>query len=545
MGFIVAKLEDVAKGDKVKTNAEYDWNGVHLASFVRETVYDVQQVGAESKGKEYIVIGLGETPNGHNTTAGVHVSTLTIVKKKNAPNKNTKKASNAKPKEKSTNDMVNDIMKSMDKGKTTSSNNKMNGDSGAQTQTGIKSVEGGQKNEKFKDLDAGIRLKRRQEALAINAIEKNSPKYVQWQNEYNFPYIKEMPKSSNGNRYIYDYYMDYWKDLLSDGKTVMADMKEIYQSINTDVTGSKLYHRYITHYNKYKIAYGDDFLSKTFAHIFFVKPDCNIGTVTNESTRKFKLLSSLENIPEFYYANRNCPDLLGQLTQSGHFGDTSDFMMYLSNKARSFEVSDEHIMSDTYGQGLTGYKIPYGKDNVASKTADKFSISYIDDRNIHIYHLHKLWIDYISYVHRGKLVPTNSYNINKVIDYATSVYYLLCAEDGETVIFWSKYWGVFPLDAPSSAYSYTADNPGGVAKPELKVEYQYAWKEDFNPLILVEFNENSRIPNSSFKYTNTYQSSKLGTGYSWSPRPFIETFKNPKNDAPYTFKLRFTPSSYV
>ena len=62
----MANVGEVAVGDKVTTNAEYDWNGTHLASFVRTTTYDVIQVGAESKDKDrYIVIGLcGVAANG-------------------------------------------------------------------------------------------------------------------------------------------------------------------------------------------------------------------------------------------------------------------------------------------------------------------------------------------------------------------------------------------------------------------------------------------------------------------------------------------------
>ena len=74
----MANVGEVAVGDKVTTNAEYDWNGTHLASFVRTTTYDVIQVGAESKDKDrYIVIGLGSA-----VTAGVDIATLTVVQKK-------------------------------------------------------------------------------------------------------------------------------------------------------------------------------------------------------------------------------------------------------------------------------------------------------------------------------------------------------------------------------------------------------------------------------------------------------------------------------
>lgn len=64
----------VKVGDKVTTTAEYDVNGTHLCSFVRETTYDVIQVGGEGLPDSRIVIGIGSA-----VTAAVDIDTLTVV----------------------------------------------------------------------------------------------------------------------------------------------------------------------------------------------------------------------------------------------------------------------------------------------------------------------------------------------------------------------------------------------------------------------------------------------------------------------------------
>ena len=66
--------DSVKVGDKVTTTAETDVNGTHLASFVRETTYEVIQVGGSGLPDSRIVIGL----NGA-VTAAVDISTLTVV----------------------------------------------------------------------------------------------------------------------------------------------------------------------------------------------------------------------------------------------------------------------------------------------------------------------------------------------------------------------------------------------------------------------------------------------------------------------------------
>ena len=58
-------------GDKVILNTEYDWDGTHLCSWTKGYTFDVIQVGAKSRGEDYIVIGIGK-----DVTAAVHEKEL-------------------------------------------------------------------------------------------------------------------------------------------------------------------------------------------------------------------------------------------------------------------------------------------------------------------------------------------------------------------------------------------------------------------------------------------------------------------------------------
>ena len=377
-------------------------------------------------------------------------------------------------------------------------------------------------------------------AAYMTALEKQAPSIVQ--NKRGFPFVAEGP-GTNGI-YKYNYYIDYFN--VGNPQEVDKAFKDMRKASNIDLRGRRLlYKSYTDRYNKYKIQHQDDRLHKSFAHIFFVRPDCYIFDdsegLVDGSDPNAPLAYFLKNQPSFYYAKRHSQELLRQLTQPEANYD-HQFMMYLSNKARSFEIQDEMLGADTYGQGLTGYKLQYGKDVIESRAAGNFSINYVDDRDLHVYNLHKLWIDYISHVFRGRAAPKLKYIKNKNLDYATCVYYILCAEDGETIIFWTKYWGVFPVEGPSSAMSYNAEAAGGIHDPEFQVEYRYSMKEDFNPLTMIEFNSHSPAA-GNWRYVHTYQPSVLGTGYTWAGCPFIETFYN-DSDLPYTFKLRFRKDPY-
>ena len=288
--------------------------------------------------------------------------------------------------------------------------------------------------------------------------------------------------------------------------------------------------RSVEYYNRFKVANPNMVLRKGFAHVFFVRPDCNLF---NESGKK--PISSVNNNPLFNYAWKHTPSLLKELTMNN--GMEHDFLFSLSNAAISFSPNDEYINTDVYGKTYTGYKIAYGKNNTDSKTAGTFNVSFKDDRNLHIYQLQRLWVEYINAVFRGQLAPKTEYIFDKILDYATACYYIVTAEDGETIIFWSKYYGVFPTNIPSSQYAWAEGNV--ISNPTLEITFQYSFKEDFNPYSLVEFNTNARIPSSGVKYLPVYDKNLGHVGRTYVGAPFIECIERKGNATPFMYKLRF------
>lgn len=287
------------------------------------------------------------------------------------------------------------------------------------------------------------------------------------------------------------------------------------------------------YYNRFKTTGTNSQLQRGYAHVFFVRPSCNILKDSGN-----KLIDGLKNNELFSYAFQSSKEILKELVASN--GSNHDFMLSLSNQVDSFSLSDEYIGSDTYGRTFTGYKVAYGKNNIESKTSGTFTVKYNDNKYLNVYQLHKCWAEYISGVYRGQISPANSSIINKILDYVGSCYYFLTAEDGETIIFWSKYFGVFPTTIPSSQYSWGGGNT--LYNPELEIEYKYSFKEDFNPYTMIEFNYNSRIDTNGTTYIPVYDK-KLGhAGKKWVGVPFVELIQSTDSDCPYQYKLRFRPS---
>ena len=583
-------------GDKVSTSASKDVNGVHLASFVQDNLYDVLQIGGQNYPDNYVVLGLrGKAITTVDIETLTRFNPATLMPQKivgvstdnpyavaetsllgnltnglvNAGNK-VKTFMGSSAGKKLANGLMN-IGMTLLSGAASKLFNKLGGyvsnlfsgtsdgdskvmylskryNASSAADYTYKEVQSAEYYKVMNMLRYGD-LRYQMTKKQIDNLDRNAPEVYQTQildergNKIGvWPKLKSSPSPSKNssksakNYGLYRY--DYYTGTEFDDKKNYTDMEEIRRSVNLDLMNpQQLFRQYTKYYNRYKIQNPNDALTKAFGHVFFVRPDCNIyadgSTGANASPT---LADNLKNLSEYYYALQHAPELLRELTQ-GKAGYDHEFMMFLSNKAKSFETSDEYVEDESYGDALTGHKVAYGKNNIKSKAAGEISIKYTDDKYLHIYHLHKLWTDYISHVYRGKVWPDINYVKNKILDYPTCLYYILTAEDGETIIFWSKYYGVFPTKTPSSNLMF--DDSQRISNPEYTISYKYSWKEDFNPLSLVEFNTHGW--NRDWRYVNTYQNSVLGTGYTWAGTPFIETFRGNRNDGnlPYTFKLRF------
>lgn len=369
--------------------------------------------------------------------------------------------------------------------------------------------------------------------VTIASIEKHGTKVVH--TARSFP--DKDDAQSTDDLYKYDYEMDYVADNVfvapedasfsNATDKLQLEMKQLYRDANMDIrTMDDMYKRNFKRYNRFKLSMPDDYLSRGFAHIFITKPDCNLYDDSYSS-----LLTKVKKDPNFAYAFEHRKLILESLTQDHRKdGDKHDWNLLLSNKAEDFSLSDESIATETTPENFMKQKIVFGKTSYESKSQGECTVKYTDNRDLDIYHTHKLWTDYIDKVYSGKWLPRYDYIWGKIIDYASSLYYVLTAEDGETIIFWSKYYGIFPVNLPSSQYSWSKGQP--ITSPEVSITYQYSLKEDFNPIALAEINVNSHI-NSPTKYDPIFNPHTGSSGYTWVGAPFIDMA------ADHTYRLRF------
>ena len=336
-----------------------------------------------------------------------------------------------------------------------------------------------------------------------------------WEQEASFatPYFDPKPVDSEVqfNKSLFD--ADY------------SEFEEGYEAIKDSLNLKIDRLDWFVNFNRYRITHPDYHLTNSRSYVFMTRPDLNIMDSSGSGLNPDFQRSS--DAAFYYSAAEKHPNICLSLSRA--FAGTHDFIPLISNTARSLDIQDESIKTSEHGETLTGWKLVYARHNIDSKTAGTFSMNYIDDNMLSIYYMHAIWVRYMSDVSRGIIDPKIDYVRNFILDYAASVYYFLTEQSGENIIFWSKYYGIFPTVAPSSPFSF---NEGTIIKaPELSIQYAYAFKDDMNPLALAEFNNNSP---TDFSYVPIYNEETFKCNGSIVGPPFIDT-----EDSGVTYKLRF------
>lgn len=237
-------------------------------------------------------------------------------------------------------------------------------------------------------------------------------------------------------------------------------------------------------FNPYRLDIVDDDAAVRGIPIMFITtPKLNLSTTNIEADEFFKYLSETD------------PDLLKMLNYGGSavtkkegtlLGGSSPFIRIVSNRFSNFTIKPTTSQPREIGETFYGYRQNLPGPLINSLTGDTTSIGYVDNRNIDILKLHKVWLDYIEHVSRGTMKPSANAITNRFIDYTSSIYYFTLDMDGETIQYFQKLTGCSPISVPYDAFSSKIG--GNQETVEYSIDYAYSYKEDMDPSILLDFN---------------------------------------------------------
>ncbi len=306
-------------------------------------------------------------------------------------------------------------------------------------------------------------------------------------------------------------------------------LRDARASFGIQVHGSNSIGRAVKYYmyNRFKVPDLNLAHNKSVTYVFFTRPDLNILTYGDRPTAVSQVLNHTESAMVW----RRYPEIFKLLTANTRCADGNNFNMLLSNQVTSFDIQDEVLTTNEAGKSWGGYEMEYG-DSYNGRSAGEFSCNFTEVSDYSVINMIKLWITYIDNVSRGAWSPSYnlrgsggvnesdpnaSYVYTKTLDYAASAYVFKCGPDGEDVLYWSKYYGVFPISTGASALSWDNGKPIGDS-PNLNIRFKYSFKRDLSPISLIEFNHNACIGRTEAKYVPSYN-----VNYAHSSRPFVGT----------------------
>lgn len=344
------------------------------------------------------------------------------------------------------------------------------------------------------------------------------------QNSLGFPYYIEPSKDLITAKY--DYQIIPGDPRYSTMVSLEDKLKEARASFGIPVHGDNDIARAMKYYTYNRWHTYDSNLAhnKSFTYVFFTRPDLNIWDPQRKTAN-----SQVINHSEAAMLWRRYPDIFKLLVDFKRCNDDNNFNLLLSNQVGSFEIRDEQLSYNEAGKSWNEYVMQYG-DTYQGRTASEFSCQFTELQDYSVIQLIKFWITYIDNVARGAWSP--SYNLNKgygwskngpqdshvytkTLDYAASAYVFKCGPDGEDVLYWSKYYGIFPVNTGASALSWNAEDPVGNT-PKPNITFRYSFKRDMSPISLLEFNYNAGVSGGTIKNENAFN-----VNYGHTSRPFV------------------------
>ena len=269
-------------------------------------------------------------------------------------------------------------------------------------------------------------------------------------------------------------------------------------------------------YNRIKIPVADVEWRKGFRHLFFTRPECYV--MCNQDG--IRLCSQAENDEEFVSTYTRLPHIVQMLAPfyvTGSFennktkGLVTNWNYLLSNRVDGFNATGTTIgVNENTGKGYRGHSVTPASF-ISSSVGGTFEVTFNETKNLECYENLRLWMHYMDKRHSGIFAP--SYNgylyengfyspgvitnkglilhpYDRALDYAATLFDIITNESGTKILYWCKYYGIFPISAnPNLSNS----NNGPLTNIKTSASFRYMYKVENINRTLIEFNYNAGV----------------------------------------------------
>ena len=287
----------------------------------------------------------------------------------------------------------------------------------------------------------------------------------------------------------------------------------LYHANNLRRSRNEIYNGYNKLFNQtFRFGLNNPFgqISTAREYIFFTKPDLHIFYTDDYGVvRKNELADGLESYfwVDMGTSKKRIIECLQGSYKESDSGIIDPFNHLLQNTVNNnLEVPALSAPSIETSANTFGVSLSYRGSSEESDDNPEFSLEFKDDKYLNVYTFFRAYEDYETLKKHGRIKPQRNYRLNKIIHDQFAIYKFIVDEDMETIIYWGKYYGVYPVSLPRDAFS--SDNfSDGLT---FSINFKAAFYEDMKPEILYDFNELSKDVFDRCKYDIDVYNEVLG-----------------------------------
>jgi hypothetical protein len=146
------------------------------------------------------------------------------------------------------------------------------------------------------------------------------------------------------------------------------------------------------------------------------------------------------------------------------------------------------------------YKESYAQVDGLSRNYESFDLdaSFRNTRGDPILYMFYIWLQYMSDVFEGKLVPYMDYLVENVIDYNTRIYRLVLDVNKQKVKKIAATGASFPVSVPTgSFFDFNSETPYSDQNKDITIRFRCMGADYLDDILIKEFNDTVKIFNPS------------------------------------------------
>lgn len=304
-------------------------------------------------------------------------------------------------------------------------------------------------------------------------------------------------------------------------ETGALDNKTLTEIQQADFIQNSSDMNWLTRFNR--LSYLDPYntLTHNKEYIFITKPDLHLFEGKSSSA----LNSEIKDNTYFLDMFERYRHVMKQLQYS--VNTSNPYLCILSNSiASSIELPSINSLESESPENLYGDKISYRHGSAAGDVGFEFSLEFYETKNLEIYNLFKMWDKYYELKSNGRITPPDdSYILNMELHDQVSIYKIIVGEDYETILFYAKYYGVYPKSLPRDSFGSLDDG-----NLKLSVDFKSSFVIDNDPLILADLNKISYGDKTgSVELESLWDHENDRVNYKWVGKPYVIKCKDISN----------------